>query len=216
MNVNHRFLKKFECEIIPLYKSLLSRGTLKNSHRICNFYSKYDKSPYLPVGAHGPWIITDKQKIVYDVGGYGMLGFGHNPSWLLHVLSKPHVMANVMTPSYEQENICKLLSNKTNYDKFAFLNSGSEGIEFTLRYVDRINKMKMSELSKSIIKFREDSNQTLFKLYDPLLMPIELRRLHDKLDKLTLKIYGLSNDATEPEIMNELFKLRTRSNLFGN
>jgi len=142
MNVNHRFLKKFECEIIPLYKSLLSRGTLKNSHRICNFYSKYDKSPYLPVGAHGPWIITDKQKIVYDVGGYGMLGFGHNPSWLLHVLSKPHVMANVMTPSYEQENICKLLSNKTNYDKFAFLNSGSEGIEFTLRYVDRINKMK--------------------------------------------------------------------------
>ena len=47
-------------------------------------------------------------------------------------------------------------------------------------------------------------------------MPIELRRLHDKLDKLTLKIYGLSNDATEPEIMNVLFKLRTRSNLFGN
>ena len=79
-----------------------------------------------------------------------------------------------------------------------------------------MNKMKITELSKSIIKFREDSNQTLFKLYDPLLMPIELRRLHDKLDKLTLKIYGLSNDATEPEIMNELFKLRTRSNLFGN
>jgi hypothetical protein len=87
---------------------------------------------------------------------------------------------------------------------------------FPFLEVKEINKMKMSELSKSIIKFREDSNQTLFKLYDPLLMPIELRRLHDKLDKLTLKIYGLSNDATEPEIMNELFKLRTRSNLFGN
>ena len=60
-------------------------------------------------------------------------------------------------------------------------------------------------MSKSIIKFRNESNQTLKILYDPLLMPIELRRFHDKLDKLTLKIYGLSNDATEPEIMNKLF-----------
>lgn len=142
MNFNHRFLKIFENEIRPLYQRISPIKTLKkNNDRICNFYREYDKSPYLPISAYGPWIITDKQQIVYDVGGYGMLGFGHNPSWLLPILSKPHVMANVMTPSYEQETICSLLSTKTKYDKFAFLNSGSEGIEFTLRYIDRINKI---------------------------------------------------------------------------
>ena len=35
-------------------------------------------------------------------------GYGHSPEWALNVINREHVMANVMTPSYEQS----LLANK--------------------------------------------------------------------------------------------------------
>ena len=59
-------------------------------------------SPYVPIAAKGPWIVSNEGNIIYDTGGYGMLGYGHSPEWALNVLSREHVMANVMTPSYEQ------------------------------------------------------------------------------------------------------------------
>ena len=49
------------------------------------------------MAAKGPWILTHKDEIIYDVGGYGMLGYGHSPSWLIETMAKDHVMANVMT-----------------------------------------------------------------------------------------------------------------------
>lgn len=142
MNISHRFLKSFRDELRPLL-SKTSYIKDANTSRVCNFYSKYKSSPYTPISAKGPWIITRENNIVYDVGGYGMLGFGHNPDWLLRTMAKPHVMANVMTPSFEQERVTEFLGNITPYDKFAFLNSGSEGIEFAMRYIDKINGLRM-------------------------------------------------------------------------
>ena len=49
-----------------------------------NFYKKEYISPYAPIYSSGPWILTNKQKIVYDAGGYGMLGLGHNPKKILN------------------------------------------------------------------------------------------------------------------------------------
>lgn len=143
MNINSKILRPFQNELKKLFKETSKYKFYPNTSRVCNFYKKDHISPFTPIHANGPWLYTNENKIIYDVGGYGMLGFGHNPKWVLNILNKPHVMANAMTPSYIQEEITEFLHDTTKYDKFAFLNSGSEGIEFTLRYIDKINGMKI-------------------------------------------------------------------------
>ncbi|MDH3894640.1 MAG: hypothetical protein OES78_08800, partial [Chromatiales bacterium] len=66
---------------------------------IVNFYAQDTVNPYVALAARGPWIITTKGAVIHDSGGYGMLGHGHAPEKVLAAMSKPHVMANVMTPS---------------------------------------------------------------------------------------------------------------------
>ena len=117
---------------------------------VLQFYNKDACLPFEPIAAKGPWMVTSEGKTVYDVGGYGMLGFGHNPSWALDVLRKPHVMANVMTPSQHQQQFTRILMSTSGqtrevefedahtcpYSSFAFLNSGSEAMELALRISD--------------------------------------------------------------------------------
>ena len=67
-----------------------------------NFFDKERTFPTAAISASGPWIMGADQKIYYDAGGFGMLGFGHNPYEILITLSKPQVMANIMTPHYSQ------------------------------------------------------------------------------------------------------------------
>jgi len=110
MNINSNFLKLFKNDYnlkhaLDIYKNKklnLKISSSKLQNNILNFYNKHTISPYVPVVAKGPWIITNENKVIYDVGGYGMLGHGHSPNWIYKKLNKHHVMANVMTPSYEQ------------------------------------------------------------------------------------------------------------------
>jgi len=44
-----------------------------------NFYAADAINPYVALAARGPWIVTLKGAVIYDVGGYGMLGLGHTP-----------------------------------------------------------------------------------------------------------------------------------------
>jgi acetylornithine/succinyldiaminopimelate/putrescine aminotransferase len=134
--------------------------TLKNKNlqsNILNFYNKNTVSPYVPLIAKGPWIISNQGKLIYDTGGYGMLGYGHSPDWALNILKKEHVMANVMTPSYEQylltEKLKEKIGNPCPYEKFAFLNSGSEAMELAGRIMDTIGKKKKDsrKMSKYIV-----------------------------------------------------------------
>lgn len=96
-----------------------------------NFLSFYDEkkcTPFVPIQAKGPWILTNENKIIYDVGGYGMLGFGHNKEELLNSIGKEYVMANIMTPSYYQLKFSEkfMSETKNKYKKIMMLNSGSE------------------------------------------------------------------------------------------
>lgn len=123
---------------------------------ILNFYPPESASPYVPVAAKGPWIVTFHGGVIYDVGGYGMLGFGHNPDFLKAPLSSNQVMANVMTPCFSHQRISKLLKEKIGftrkacpYAKFSFLNSGSEGIAFGIRLSDARAKVVNSEQRKT-------------------------------------------------------------------
>jgi len=112
-------------------------------HRILNFYPAPSINPYVPLAAVGPWIVTTHGAVVHDSGGYGMLGLGHAPEAVLGAMREPHVMANVMTPSFGQHDLTGRLTREIGrsrgtcpYAKFVFLNSGSEAVTFACRVAD--------------------------------------------------------------------------------
>ena len=53
-------------------------------------------------------------------------------------------------------------------------------------------------------------DSSLADLYDPLTMPIELRKAHAANDRAVLAAYGLAPDTPEPEIVAHLFSLYSR------
>lgn len=125
-----------------------------------NFYDEPSINPYVPIASKGPWIITAHGAVVYDTGGYGMLGLGHNPSVLQDALSKPQCQANIMTTSFSQgrfdtamrgeightrsgarcpDGRCDLHSADCvpcPYERFMCLNSGSEAVGLAMRVSD--------------------------------------------------------------------------------
>jgi len=111
---------------------------------LTNFYRTDGVSPYVAVAAAGPWIVTLKGAVVYDCGGYGMLGFGHAPAAVLEAMNKPQVMANVMTPSLTQFDFTERLKQEIGhtratgfpYSTFICLNSGSEAMTVASRIAD--------------------------------------------------------------------------------
>ena len=108
-----------------------------------NFYPDDGVNPYVALTARGPWIITMKGAVIHDSGGYGMLGFGHAPKAVLDVLSRPQVMANVMTPNLSQLRMAEALKREIGhtrggspYTRFLCLNSGSESVSLAGRIAD--------------------------------------------------------------------------------
>src|SRR3546814_10249866 len=67
-----------------------------------NFYPQDGVNPYVALAARGPWIVTLNGAVLYDTGGYGMLGFGHAPQAIIDAMARPQAMANIMTPSLSQ------------------------------------------------------------------------------------------------------------------
>ena len=135
-------------QLIETCQPLIEKHRLTNisdiQKNIINSYPHNSVAPFLPVGAQGPWIIGSRGQVIYDVGGYGMLSFGHNPSWATQALSQPQIMANVMTPNIIQQQMTQTLQEHIGinreqgcpYSHFAFLNSGSEAMELALRICD--------------------------------------------------------------------------------
>ena len=110
---------------------------------IINFYTDDAVNPYVTLAASGPWVITAKGAVVYDTGGYGMLGYGHAPEAILEVMSRRHVMANIMTANFSQLRMSNALRKEIGqslercpYDGFLCLNSGSEAISLGARISD--------------------------------------------------------------------------------
>lgn len=116
-----------------------------------NFYPDDGVNPYIALSARGPWIVTLKGAVIHDSGGYGMLGFGHTPKAVLEALSRPQVMANVMTPSLAQLRLGEALKHEVGhtrggspYARFLCLNSGSESVSLAARIAD-VNAKLMTE-----------------------------------------------------------------------
>lgn len=118
-----------------------------------NFYSNDTVNPYVSLAARGPWVVTLKGAILHDSGGYGMLGFGHAPKPVLEAMTRPQVMANIMTPSLAHLRFDRAIRREIGhtrgadgcpYDKFLCLNSGSESVSLACRIID-INAKLMTD-----------------------------------------------------------------------
>jgi len=108
-----------------------------------NFYADDAVTPYVALAARGPWVVTLKGAVLYDAGGYGMLGFGHTPEPVLEAMARPQVMANIMTPSLSEFRFVRALRAEIGqrrggcpFARFMCLNSGSEAVGLATRVVD--------------------------------------------------------------------------------
>ena len=146
-----RFLELQESR--PEFLALDEKEQVRQAHSgLKNFYAKDAVNPYVAVGGAGPWIITLKGAVVYDCGGYGMLGLGHAPPAVLEAMNQPHVMANIMTASANKLDFIAHLKKEIGqarpdgfpYDSFLCLNSGSEAMSVAARISD-INTKKSTD-----------------------------------------------------------------------
>lgn len=108
-----------------------------------NFYNEDAVNPYVSLAADGPWLVTLKGAVLYECGGYGMLGFGHAPRRILEAMNRRHVMANIMTPSISQKRLVEALRREIGhtrseqpFSRFLCLNSGSESVTMAARISD--------------------------------------------------------------------------------
>ena len=116
-----------------------------------NFYAHDAVNPYVSLAAAGPWIITLKGAVLYDAGGYGMIGAGHAPVEVLEAMNRKHVMANIMTPNISQKRLMRMLRREIGhtrggcpFDRFICVNSGSESVTVAARLSD-INAKIMTD-----------------------------------------------------------------------
>jgi acetylornithine/succinyldiaminopimelate/putrescine aminotransferase len=138
------------------HKDLLQLDEISQTTRVqdgyLNFYAQDQVNPYVALAAQGPWIVTLKGAVIYDCGGYGMLGLGHAPPAILAAMNQSQVMANVMTPAISQMTLVDSLrkeightrSDADPFARFLCLNSGSEAVSIGSRISD-INAREMTD-----------------------------------------------------------------------
>ena len=67
---------------------------------------------------------------------------------------------------------------------------------------------ELTNLAEEILSIRNKYREiNLGDLYDPILMPLDLQKIHSKMDSAVLKIFGIEKDATDMYILRVLFQL---------
>jgi len=150
----------------PELKSLPEKELIKRLQAgFVNFYPEDQTNPYVPLAARGPWIVTSCGAVLHDSGGYGMIGFGHGPDFVLQAMARPHVMANIMTASFSQHRLVDRLRKEIGharagkvcpFARFICVNSGSESMTVALRISD-INAKKQLDAGQ-----RHAGKRTMF------------------------------------------------------
>lgn len=152
----HQATKEFEA-LNQEFPELMALGEVEQLAEIeghlVNFYADDAVNPYVSMAAYGPWIVTTKGAVLHDNGGYGMLGFGHVPQPVIEALTKPQVMANVMTPSFAQLRLAEALDREIGqkreggcpFTHYLAMNSGSESMSVATRIADVNAKLLTDE-----------------------------------------------------------------------
>ncbi|MBS0566491.1 MAG: aminotransferase class III-fold pyridoxal phosphate-dependent enzyme [Proteobacteria bacterium] len=144
INEAHALFGTLKTSFVDLLKLDETEQAVRVQADYVNFYAADAVNPYVALAARGPWIVTLKGAVIYDVGGYGMLGLGHTPQAVLDALARPQAMANIMTPNLSQLRFANAIRQEIGharggsapYSKFLCLNSGSEAVGLALRIAD--------------------------------------------------------------------------------
>ena len=71
-----------------------------------------------------------------------------------------------------------------------------------------VQQRTIEETARLILTTRDAyTTSTLAELYNPITMPIDLRKAHRANDAAVLEAYGFPKDASESEIVARLFKM---------
>ena len=143
------------------------------------------KRQYVPIGFVTPDIIAnDACSILPDatIYDFGILMSNIHNAWV-------RTVAGRLKSDYRYSNI-------TVYNTFPWPTPATK------------QKEKIEETAQEILDVRAKfSDSSLADLYNPLTMPLELRKAHQQNDAAVMKAYGFSKDMTESEIVAELMKL---------
>tara|TARA_A100001037_G_C15135787_1_gene631057 strand:+ start:169 stop:2916 length:2748 start_codon:yes stop_codon:yes gene_type:complete len=96
------------------------------------------------------------------------------------------------------ENVCGRLKDDFRYSIEVVYNN------FPFIDINENQKGQLSKFANDILEKRNKLNLSLDKLYDPLIMPSDLKELHDRLDKFVLSLYSIKN---KEDIMKKLFEI---------
>ena len=144
-----------------------------------------EKRKYIPIGYLTKDIIcTDSIRFVPNATLYdfGIITSIVHMAWMRVVTGRLEMRYNY--------------SNTVVYNNFVWVDASEQQKE-------QINKTAQAILDAR--KLYPDSS--LADLYDPLLMPLELRKAHKANDKAVLALYGFKPDASEEEIVAKLMQM---------
>ncbi|MDE5832848.1 MAG: N-6 DNA methylase, partial [Desulfovibrio sp.] len=138
-----------------------------------------EKRKYIPIGFISPDIMpSNLVKVVEDANLYH---FG--------------ILTSILHNAWMRQTGGRLKSDYRYSQDIVYNN-------FPWPEVDDKEKAKIEELSREILAVREKYQESgLADLYDPLTMPPDLLKAHEKLDKAVLRLYGLPASAGEREIV---------------
>ena len=109
----------------------------------------------------------------------------------------------ILTSSVHMEwmrAVCGRLKMDYNYSKDIVYNN------FPFASLDEKDKETLTATAQGILDARaEFGDSSLADLYNPLTMPANLRKAHERNDQAVLKIYAVNKTATPSDIVKELF-----------
>lgn len=143
-----------------------------------------ERREYIPIGFEEPDVIAgDATTIIYNASleDFSIMESKVHMIWTRIVAGK--------------------LTSRIRYSPSIFYN-------FPFPNLDDAKRQELATASENILKARQKTpNLSLSEMYDPLTMPVELRKAHEANDKAVLKAYGLKPSATEEEIVQHLFEM---------
>ncbi len=129
-----------------------------------------------------------------DIAGDGVLTFPNAPLWVFGYLQSKAFTEWVATFSGRLESRFRI---------------NPAIVYFTFPFIvpSETQRVEIERLSQDVLKARsENVGANLADLYDPLLMPLNLRRAHDALDKCIDGMYSKSRNTNSAERLNLLME----------
>lgn len=140
---------------------------------------------YIPIGYLSPNVIAGNK--LFEVANATLYDFG--------------IVSSIVHMAWTR-NTCSWYGPSYSYSNTIVFNN------FPWPSVNEKQKQNISDTAQGIFDARKlYPDSSLADLYDPLTMPVELRKAHEANDKAVLKAYGLKPSASEPEIVQHLFKM---------